>query len=153
MVTISECGSIPDPDNLVKDGAAWSYFMPWYGDFVKDSKYNSLDLWKKLFASDYVLTLNEMPNLSTYITPDINTGSNSKPDNKAFRAYPTYFGESFNIQSGDLIKTISVYNRIGVRIKTFNPEANNTSISLKGYPSGMYLVKADDIAAVKVIKK
>jgi len=66
MITLSECGSFPDVDNLVADKAAWSYFMPWYGDFVKSSKYNSLDLWKKMFASDYVLTLDEMPNLKSY---------------------------------------------------------------------------------------
>ncbi|HAH22154.1 MAG TPA: hypothetical protein DCL77_00010 [Prolixibacteraceae bacterium] len=69
MVTISECGSMPDADNLVKDGAGWSYMMPWYGDFVRSSTYNSLDLWKKQFASDYVLTLDEMPNLKTYNAP------------------------------------------------------------------------------------
>jgi mannan endo-1,4-beta-mannosidase len=57
MVTLSECGSFPDADNLVKDQAAWSYYMPWYGDFVRSSKYNSLDLWKKMFAHDYVITL------------------------------------------------------------------------------------------------
>lgn len=68
MVTLSETGSFPDVENLVKDGAAWSWFMPWYGDYTKSSQYNSLDLWKKNFASDYVLTLDEMPNLKTYGT-------------------------------------------------------------------------------------
>jgi mannan endo-1,4-beta-mannosidase len=63
MITLSETGSFPDPDNLVKDKAAWSWFMPWYGDYTKNSKYNSLDLWKKAFSSDYVITLDEMPPL------------------------------------------------------------------------------------------
>lgn len=63
MITLSECGSMPDVDNLVKDGASWSWVMPWYGDFVRNSTYNSLDLWKKMFASDYVITLDEMPSL------------------------------------------------------------------------------------------
>ena len=63
MVTISECGSMPDVENLEKDGAAWSWFMPWYGDFVRNSTHNSIDLWKKMFASSYVLTLDEMPSL------------------------------------------------------------------------------------------
>src|SRR5665811_85338 len=40
IVTLSECGIIPDPDNLINDEAYWSYFMPWYGDFVKDGNYN-----------------------------------------------------------------------------------------------------------------
>jgi mannan endo-1,4-beta-mannosidase len=67
MVTISECGSMPDVDNLIKDSAAWSWFMPWYGEHTRkvDGKFehNSLDLWKKMFASNYVITLDEMPSL------------------------------------------------------------------------------------------
>jgi mannan endo-1,4-beta-mannosidase len=63
MITLSECGSIPDPDNLQKDAAAWSWFMPWYGDYTRNSTHNSLDLWKKLFASTFVITLDEMPSL------------------------------------------------------------------------------------------
>jgi mannan endo-1,4-beta-mannosidase len=63
MITLSETGSFPDPDNLAKDKAYWSWFMPWYGDYTRNSKYNSLDLWKKTFASDYVITLDEMPSL------------------------------------------------------------------------------------------
>lgn len=63
MVTISECGSIPDVDNLVRDNAAWSWFMPWYGSYTRDATNNSLDLWKKMFASTYVITLDEMPSL------------------------------------------------------------------------------------------
>lgn len=63
MIALSECGSIPDVDNLVKDAAAWSWFMPWYGDYTRNSTHNSLDLWKKLLASSYVITLDEMPSL------------------------------------------------------------------------------------------
>jgi len=63
MVTLSECGSMPDVANLTKDAAAWSWFMPWYGDFTRNSMHNSLDLWKKMFASSYVITLDEMPSL------------------------------------------------------------------------------------------
>ena len=63
MLAVSECGSIPDVDNLVTDKAAWSWFMPWYGDYTRNSTHNSLDLWKKMFASSYVITLDEMPSL------------------------------------------------------------------------------------------
>jgi mannan endo-1,4-beta-mannosidase len=63
LITLSECGSIPDVDNLQLDVAAWSWFMPWYGDYTRSSVNNSLDLWKKMFASSYVITLDEMPSL------------------------------------------------------------------------------------------
>lgn len=63
MVTVSECGSIPDVDNLIKDKAGWMWFMPWYGDYTRKVENNPLDLWKKMFASDYVITLDEMPSL------------------------------------------------------------------------------------------
>ncbi|MBC8051612.1 MAG: hypothetical protein H7Y13_00955 [Sphingobacteriaceae bacterium] len=63
MVSITECGSMPDPDNLVKDAAAWSWFMPWYGDYTRNSTHNSLDLWKKTLNHTYVITLDEMPSL------------------------------------------------------------------------------------------
>ncbi len=63
MVTLSEVGSIPDVDNLVADGAAWSWFMPWYGDYTRNAVHNSLELWKKMLAHSYVITLDEMPSL------------------------------------------------------------------------------------------
>ena len=81
MVTLSECGSFPDADNLVKDQAAWSYYMPWYGDFVRSAKYNSLDLWKKMFAHDYVLTLDEMPDLKSYVSVPPTWRSKLYPEN------------------------------------------------------------------------
>ena len=148
MVTISECGSFPDPDNLVKDAAGWSYFMPWYGGFVRDSKNNSLDLWKKMLASDYVLTLDEMPNMKTYTTE---SKIIEKPN--SLQVYPTIFNDSFNISSAELIKTISVYNQLGIRIKTMNPHTTQTVISMNGFPSGIYMVKANEQEAVRVIKR
>lgn len=63
MITISECGSMPDVDNLIKDGAAWSWYMTWYGDYVRSSVHNPLDLWIKMFASSYVITRDEMVSL------------------------------------------------------------------------------------------
>ena len=63
MITLSECGSFPDPDNLVSDGAAWSWYMPWYGNYTTSATYNSIDLWKKTFSHSYVITLDKMPSL------------------------------------------------------------------------------------------
>lgn len=69
IITLSECGSFPDADKLFEDEVPWSYFMPWNGDFIRDSKYNSLEFWKKTLNHEYVLTLDEMPDLKSYTTP------------------------------------------------------------------------------------
>jgi len=153
MVTISECGSFPDVDNLVKDGAAWSYYMPWYGGYVEDSKYNSLDLWKKMFASDYVLTLDEMPNLRTYTTPVIDAVPDLNTENKTIRAYPTIFNDQLTIQTTESNHTISIYNQLGICLKKFKSENTTIVVSTSLYPSGMYIVELDDKTAIKVFKR
>jgi len=148
MVTISECGSFPDADNLVKDGASWSYFMPWYGDFVRKSTYNSLDLWKKTFASDYVITLDEMPNLRTYTTVGMIKGQKND-----LEIYPTYFDEQITIRSVEPNHTIYIYNQLGICMTTFKSDNNTSVISTSRYPAGMYLVKVDENVAEKVFKR
>ncbi len=64
IITLSECGSIPYPEQMQSDGAYWSYFMPWYGTHTKDSVHNSVNDWKKILGSDFVITLDEMPQLA-----------------------------------------------------------------------------------------
>ncbi|ADL53780.1 CBM35 domain-containing protein [Clostridium cellulovorans] len=66
LVTMSENGPIPDTDNLQADGAAWSYFSTWSGKFIMDEKENTSDLIKKVYTSDYALTLDEIPSASIY---------------------------------------------------------------------------------------
>ncbi len=34
MLTLSECGNIPDPQGMVDKGAMWLYYMIWNGDFI-----------------------------------------------------------------------------------------------------------------------
>lgn len=78
MVAETECGSFPDPDLLQADGAAWSWFMPWYetsesiDKFITDPKYNTEALWKKTMSHEYVIVLDEMPNLRTYTSAAAN---------------------------------------------------------------------------------
>ncbi len=70
MITLSENGPVPDPDLLVADRAHWSWFMPWYGDFIRDGVINPLSHWQKVMGHDYVVTLDEMPDLKNYPLSD-----------------------------------------------------------------------------------
>ncbi|MDM8001907.1 MAG: glycosyl hydrolase [Bacteroidota bacterium] len=81
LITLSENGPVPDPDKLVADRAHWSWFMPWYGSFIRDGIKNPLSHWQKVMAHDYVVTLDEMPDLKNYPLSD-------EPD---YSAYPQGF--------------------------------------------------------------
>jgi aspartate 1-decarboxylase len=81
MITLSENGPVPDPDNLVADKAGWSWFMPWYGYFIRDGIVNPLSHWQKVMNHDYVVTLDEMPDMKSYPLGD-------KPD---YSIYPQGF--------------------------------------------------------------
>jgi hypothetical protein len=74
-------------------------------------------------------------------------------ENTSISVFPNYFDKQFKVKSDKAIQTISVYNQLGIKIKTVSPNASQTLISLDGFPAGAYLVKADQQAAVKVIKR
>ena len=61
IITLSECGSIPDPALMMEYGDTWSWFMPWNGDFTRADKDNGAQWWIKLFGYDYVITRDKMP--------------------------------------------------------------------------------------------
>jgi mannan endo-1,4-beta-mannosidase len=153
IVTISESGSFPDVDNLISDGASWSWFMPWYGMYTRDSNYNTLDLWKKMFASDYVITLDEMPNLRTYTTPLTHTENDLNMENKTIRVYPTIFNDQITVQTAEANHIISIYNQLGICLKKFKSENNISVVSTSSYPSGIYIVKVDNKTALKIFKR
>lgn len=71
IIAMSENGSLFDPDYAFNDGARWAWFSTWNGEFtLKDmilsDEYTSFDEWKKIYNSERVLTLDELPNLKTY---------------------------------------------------------------------------------------
>lgn len=151
MLAISECGSFPDPDNLVKDGAAWSFFMPWYGDFVRNASHNPLDLWKKTMAHDYVLTLDEMPNLRTYEKEE--EQSNNIINQSSFlKVYPTLFSNEITISDTKPIGEVAVFSINGkLIVRDFTTE-NKTTIVTTDFPKGIYFLKTTNHQVFKLIK-
>lgn len=61
MVALAENDTIPTVENMVKEGAWWSYFCPWYGSFITDGTTNPVDHLNSIYNSEYVITLDELP--------------------------------------------------------------------------------------------
>src|SRR5699024_7677233 len=144
----SECGSFPDVDNLIRDGAGWLYYMPWYGKYTTESTYNSLALWKKMFAHSYVITLNEMPDLKAYVAanhepePEPGAGIVTKIEDEtghsSFEVFPTIVtNKVFTIKGKGQIGSVSIFNSQGRLVESHRIRADTATLAAPSSP-GLY---------------
>ncbi len=72
------------------------------------------------------------------------------------KVYPNPFGAQLSLESGVMIKTISMYNALGEHILVLpNISANNAQISTGYLTPGVYMLKietADGMVVRKLIK-
>ena len=61
MVALSETGALLDPTELEASAARWSWFMLWSGDFATGQEWNTDELKRAVYASDFVVTRDELP--------------------------------------------------------------------------------------------
>ena len=74
MVVLSENGTMIDPELSWRDRAMWGYFCTWSGEFVMQDgirkkyseQYTEIEILKKVYGSDIVITRDELPDLKTY---------------------------------------------------------------------------------------
>ncbi|MBP1757024.1 MAG: xylanase, partial [Firmicutes bacterium] len=73
IVAMTENGCMFDPERAVRDDAMWSYFGTWEGEFLTlnntytlSERYTETDMLVKVYNSDRVITLDELPDLRTY---------------------------------------------------------------------------------------
>jgi len=73
LVTLSENGTLIDPDLAWRDGAMWGFWATWEGDFVRQGglwryseKFTELDMLHHVYNHPRVVTLEDMPCLQTY---------------------------------------------------------------------------------------
>jgi len=77
IIALTENGKIPDPDECIKDDAMWAWFMTWndglktIGESHKDNfwtgeYHNTNTHKKKVYNHPSVITLDKLPNLTTY---------------------------------------------------------------------------------------
>ncbi|GIP16949.1 hypothetical protein J40TS1_25910 [Paenibacillus montaniterrae] len=63
MVAMTENDTVPSLQNLIEEKAGWLYFCPWYGEHLMSTAFNYPATLTTLYQSDYVITLDELPNL------------------------------------------------------------------------------------------
>lgn len=71
LVSVSECGNIPDPDKCFAEGNAWSWFMVWctYDEnnnlALSNNEWNlnTQAWWKQVMGSSKVMNRDDMPDL------------------------------------------------------------------------------------------
>jgi mannan endo-1,4-beta-mannosidase len=63
MITLSECGSVPDPALMMQNGDTWMWFMPWNGDYTRSTSHNGPAWWNTFFSYNFVITRDMMPDL------------------------------------------------------------------------------------------
>ncbi|KAK0372708.1 glycosyl hydrolase family 26 [Colletotrichum limetticola] len=60
LIAATEVGSAPFPDLLQAYEAHWLYFCVWSDGFINNTEWNTVDDLKKIYESEYVLTLDEI---------------------------------------------------------------------------------------------
>jgi mannan endo-1,4-beta-mannosidase len=66
IIAMTENGALFDPELARRDGAVWSWWCVWNGDFVTTEAHTEFDMLRQVYDSEYVLTLEELPDLKTY---------------------------------------------------------------------------------------
>ena len=57
ITALAEIGYLPDIDLLQKSRIPWAYYMTWSKEFCIGEKYNSVENLKKMYDSEYAVTL------------------------------------------------------------------------------------------------
>lgn len=74
LVVLSENGTMIDPELSVRDRAMFGFFCTWSGEFVMNDglkksyseQYTEIDMLKKIYTSEHVITRSELPDLHNY---------------------------------------------------------------------------------------
>lgn len=74
IIALTENGVVFDIDNVIAAGTKWAWFNTWNKDFITKNgvfsdEYTEAHILKKTYQSDFVITLDELPDWDTY-TPD-----------------------------------------------------------------------------------
>ena len=137
IVTLSENGSVPYPDEMKADGANWSWFMPWYGDYAMEgwANDNTAESWKTVMNNNYIITLEDMPGWDNY-EMQTTVVATSKKAASAIQLV----GRDLQVNLNASTAQVSIYDLQGNRVLARKMSQNGT-IALSRLARGPYLVR------------
>jgi mannan endo-1,4-beta-mannosidase len=147
LIALSENGSVPYADSMQIDGAGWSYFMPWYGDYTMDgwAHDNTAADWKAIMNHAYTFTLDQMPGWADYPVQTARPGMKA-PARPVFSVRYAADGLELTLSGGGGARTADLLNLRGIRIATLHADQRDvrgdSHFKIKDMLPGAYLVKA-----------
>lgn len=149
IVTLSENGSVPYPDEMKADGANWSWFMPWYGDYAMESwaNDNNKESWKTVMNNEYTLTLEDMPGWDNYKIEEHHTTSiENRLHEQKFAVNLSVIGKNLLISvsgsnSANATAKIAIFDMQGNQVMNRAINGVNANINLSEIAAGQYIVK------------
>ena len=99
MVAMAENDSVPSMENMLVEHAYWLYFCPWYDSqqayFVSGDDYQDHEEFKKLYNSEFCITLDELPDIFSGSTePSTKPTTSTEPDTGDTKTKATLKGDA-----------------------------------------------------------
>lgn len=146
IIALSENGAVPFPEDLQSDGAGWSYFMPWYGNYTMDQEGQYHDNtnadWEKIMNSNYVVTLDEMPGWNNY-TVSVSVKQLSV---SSYCPAVRFIKNKLELTSRDVtINSVKLFTTDGTLIASLKPVLRNGQkfqFETSGISRGTYIIKS-----------
>jgi mannan endo-1,4-beta-mannosidase len=148
MLTMSENGTLPDPQKMEEQSATWLYNCTWVGDFVYDGKKNTSAHIDYFFNHANVTSLDELPeNWSNY------TAISNFAQSNTIRFFPNPASNhlDFVFKNTTYPKSISIFAQDGKMV--FEKVSNDScSIDTTSFHPGIYIVKIEENNSVETYK-
>ena len=148
VITLSETGTIPDPDDMDSQKARWSWFVVWSGDFIMDGQKNEVSHLVEVYQHDYVITLDELPDFYDYESPDFpdeveNPLSTNPIEQITTRIFPNPTSDFLYLESGiSPISQVKLYDLNGQEVMANSSGVGTRQIlDLRGVSTGIYFVR------------
>jgi len=136
IIALSENGSVPMPDSMKADGANWSWFMPWYGDYAMPSwaNDNTDESWHEVMNNEYTITLEDMPGWDEY------SASIQKTVSQSLNVSLLLQGKTLYV-NGDRLSHVAIFDLNGNCVLSQKISEASGMLTLEKLSRGNYMVQ------------